>query len=126
MLSKNFTLILIFSRIFFHSIFHFELQSVWALCLSYRKFGDTDDARAKFQMLAGSATKTMRSLLLCMMRQSDKIERFKKTKATGDAIHAKFNVRTLSTVVGDHDWGHLQLDATGLFVLQLAQVNLGE
>ena len=60
---------------------------------------------------------------MCMMRQSDKIERFKKTKATEDAIHAKFNVRTLSTVVGDHDWGHLQLDATGLFVLQLAQVS---
>ncbi|CBY35267.1 unnamed protein product [Oikopleura dioica] len=98
------------------------VQSVWALCLSYRKFGDTDDARAKFQMLAGSATKTMRSLLMCMMRQSSKIECFKKTKATEDAIHAKFNVRTLSTVVGDHDWGHLQLDATGLFVLQLAQM----
>jgi len=77
-------------------------------------------------MLAGSATKTMRSLLMCMMRQSSKIECFKKTKATEDAIHAKFNVRTLSTVVGDHDWGHLQLDATGLFVLQLAQVYLAK
>ncbi|CAG5114209.1 Oidioi.mRNA.OKI2018_I69.chr2.g8273.t1.cds [Oikopleura dioica] len=98
------------------------VQSVWALALSFRKYGDTDDARAKFQMFAGSATKTMRSLLMCMMRQSSKIESFKKTKATGDAIHAKFNVRTLSTVVGDHDWGHLQLDATGLFVLQLAQM----
>ena len=112
-----------FSLDFLSFLFHLELQSVWALCLSYRKFGDTDDARAKFQMLAGSATKTMRSLLMCMMRQSGKIERFKNTKATEDAIHAKFNVRTLSTVVGDHDWGHLQLDATGLFVLQLAQVN---
>ena len=69
-----------------------------------------------------SAIKTMRSLLICMMRQSDKIEKFKKCQKLDCAIHAKFNSRTLDTVHGDHAWGHLQLDATGLFLLTLAQM----
>ena len=39
-----------------------------------------------------------------------------------DALHAKYNKRTCSTVVGDNDWGHLQLDATGFYILMLAQM----
>ena len=64
----------------------------------------------------------MRSLLNCMMRQSDKIEKFKKFQHVEHALHAKYNSRTLDTVHGDQEWGHLQLDATGLFLLMLAQM----
>lgn len=58
----------------------------------------------------------------CMIRQSDKIERFKKHQRSSDGIHAKFSVHTKQPVVGDNDWGHLQLDATSLFLLTLAQI----
>lgn len=39
-----------------------------------------------------------------------------------DCIHAKYNTRTCATVVGDTEWGHLQMDATSLFLLFLAQM----
>lgn len=31
-------------------------------------------------------------------------------------------VGTCESVVGDYDWGHLQIDATSLFLLMLAQM----
>ena len=39
-----------------------------------------------------------------------------------DALHAKYDTHTGEIVVGDHEWGHLQLDATSLFLLMLAQM----
>ena len=36
----------------------------------------------------------MRGLLLCMMRQSDRLERFKNTSHPKDSLHAKFGVKT--------------------------------
>ena len=39
-----------------------------------------------------------------------------------DALHAKYCARTGLPVVGDHEWGHLQIDATSLFLLILAQM----
>jgi hypothetical protein len=51
-----------------------------------------------------------------------KVEVFKNTQAAGDALHAKYNTANGDTVVGDHAWGHLQLDATSLFILGLAQM----
>lgn len=56
------------------------------------------------------------------MRQSDKIEQFKLYQRKNDALHAKYSARTKSTVVGDYEWGHLQIDATSLFLLTLAQM----
>lgn len=64
----------------------------------------------------------MRSLLVCMMRQVDKVERFKVSQAPKDALHAKYSARNRGTVVGDYDWGHLQIDATSLYILTLAQM----
>ncbi|XP_010847040.1 PREDICTED: phosphorylase b kinase regulatory subunit alpha, liver isoform-like, partial [Bison bison bison] len=52
----------------------------------------------------------------------DKVERFKHTQSTKDSLHAKYNTATCSTVVGDDQWGHLQVDATSLFLLFLAQM----
>lgn len=39
-----------------------------------------------------------------------------------DCLHAKYNTRTCASVVGDTEWGHLQMDATSLFLLFLAQM----
>ena len=57
-----------------------------------------------------------------MMRQAQKVEWFKSSLALHDALHAKFDTATGLTVVGDHDWGHLQIDATSLYLLILAQM----
>lgn len=54
--------------------------------------------------------------------QLDKVEKFKYTRSTSDSLHAKYNTRTCAPVVGDDEWGHLQVDATSLFLLFLAQM----
>lgn len=64
----------------------------------------------------------MQSLLECMMRQADKVEQFKLHQRKGDALHAKYSVSTKNCVAGDYAWGHLQIDATSLFLLTLAQM----
>ncbi|NXU78256.1 KPB1 kinase, partial [Oreotrochilus melanogaster] len=69
-----------------------------------------------------SVVKLMRGLLQCMMRQVDKVEAFKYSQSTKDCLHAKYNTHTCATVVGDHEWGHLQMDATSLYLLMLAQM----
>ncbi|XP_072191718.1 phosphorylase b kinase regulatory subunit alpha, skeletal muscle isoform isoform X4 [Excalfactoria chinensis] len=71
---------------------------------------------------AKSVVKLMRGLLQCMMRQVDKVEAFKYSQSTRDCLHAKYNTHTCATVVGDNEWGHLQLDATSLYLLMLAQM----
>lgn len=60
--------------------------------------------------------------LACFLPQVDKVEKFKHTQSTKDSLHAKYNTATCSTVVGDDQWGHLQVDATSLFLLFLAQM----
>jgi len=56
------------------------------------------------------------------MRQVDKVERFKRTEQPLDSLHAKYSARTKATVVGDKEWGHLQIDAVSLYLLMLAQM----
>lgn len=57
-----------------------------------------------------------------LLPQLDKVEKFKYSRSTSDSLHAKYNTRTCATVVGDDQWGHLQVDATSLFLLFLAQM----
>lgn len=54
--------------------------------------------------------------------QMEKVEKFKHTQSTKDCLHAKYNTSTCATVVGDDQWGHLQVDATSLYLLMLAQM----
>ena len=63
----------------------------------------------------------MRGLLNAMMRQAGKVERFKRSLDPLDALHAKYDSAS-EPVVPDDGWGHLQIDATSLFLLQLAQL----
>jgi phosphorylase kinase alpha/beta subunit len=97
----------------------YSILAVWGLGIAYRKL-DWDHGRT--YELEQSVVKTMRGLLCAMMRQSDKVERFKQTQSPLDALHAKYDTRTGGSVVGDAEWGHLQIDATSLFLLMLGQM----
>uniref|UniRef100_A0A3Q3XA80 Phosphorylase b kinase regulatory subunit n=1 Tax=Mola mola TaxID=94237 RepID=A0A3Q3XA80_MOLML len=100
----------------------YSILSVWALSLAYRKNADRDEDKAKAYELEQSVVKLMRGILQCIMRQLDKVEKFKYSRSTSDSLHAKYNTRTCATIVGDDQWGHLQVDATSLFLLFLAQM----
>ncbi|NXF09354.1 KPB1 kinase, partial [Smithornis capensis] len=100
----------------------YSILAVWGLGLAYRKNADRDEDKAKAYELEQSVVKLMRGLLQCMMRQVDKVEAFKYSQSTKDCLHAKYNTHTCATVVGDNEWGHLQMDATSLYLLMLAQM----
>ncbi|MDX2097537.1 MAG: glycoside hydrolase family 15 protein [Leptolyngbyaceae cyanobacterium bins.59] len=97
----------------------YSILAVWGLALAYRKLDDNQGRRYELEQ---SVVKLMRGLLFAMMRQASKVERFKHTQSPLDALHAKYDTSTGDTVVGDGEWGHLQLDATSLFLLMLAQM----
>jgi phosphorylase kinase alpha/beta subunit len=97
----------------------YSILAVWGLAVAYRKV-DTDHGRT-FE-LEGCVVRLMRGLLFSMMRQAQKVEKFKQTQSPADALHAKYSTSTGATVVGDGQWGHLQLDATSLFLLMLGQM----
>uniref|UniRef100_UPI00358E35EE phosphorylase b kinase regulatory subunit alpha, liver isoform-like isoform X2 n=1 Tax=Myxine glutinosa TaxID=7769 RepID=UPI00358E35EE len=96
--------------------------AVWGLGMAYRKNADRDEDKAKAYELEQSVVKLMRGLLQCMIGQVHKVERFKLTQSTADCLHAKYNTGTCAPVVGDTEWGHLQVDATSLYLLMLAQM----
>ncbi|XP_077002279.1 phosphorylase b kinase regulatory subunit alpha, skeletal muscle isoform isoform X6 [Tamandua tetradactyla] len=100
----------------------YSILAVWGLGLAYRKNADRDEDKAKAFELEQSVVKLMRGLLHCMIRQVDKVESFKYSQSTKDSLHAKYNTKTCATVVGDDQWGHLQLDATSVYLLFLAQM----
>lgn len=100
----------------------YSILGVWALSLAYKKGADYDEDRAKAYELERSCIKCMRGLLTCMTRQLEKIERFKEDFSPRDSIHAKFGCKTGLPVVGDDEWGHLQLDAISLYLLILAEM----
>uniref|UniRef100_UPI0037E8900A phosphorylase b kinase regulatory subunit alpha, liver isoform isoform X2 n=1 Tax=Semicossyphus pulcher TaxID=241346 RepID=UPI0037E8900A len=100
----------------------YSVLAVWGLGMAYRKNADRDEDKAKAYELEQSVVKLMQGLLQCMMRQVAKVEKFKHTQSTKDCLHAKFDTQTCATVVGDDQWGHLQVDATSIYLLMLAQM----
>ncbi|XP_061566548.1 phosphorylase b kinase regulatory subunit alpha, skeletal muscle isoform isoform X2 [Cololabis saira] len=100
----------------------YSVVSVWALSLAYRKNADRDEDKAKAYELEQSVVKLMRGVFQCILRQVEKVEKFKYSRSTSDSLHAKYNTHTCATIVGDDQWGHLQVDATSLFLLFLAQM----
>lgn len=97
----------------------YSILAVWGLALAYRNLDD--DGGRGFE-LRQRTTKLMRALLSSMMAQSAKVEEFKKTRNPHDALHAKYDTITGANVVGDMEWGHLQIDATSVFLLTLTQM----
>ncbi|KAJ3070694.1 hypothetical protein HDU98_006295 [Podochytrium sp. JEL0797] len=97
----------------------YSIMAAWGLALAYRRIDD-DEGRA--YELEHATIKCMRGILFCYMRQAHKVEIFKNNQRIENALHAKFNTGTGDTVVGDREWGHLQIDATSLFLLSLAQM----
>jgi len=98
----------------------YSILSVWGLWLSYKKHAPQ---HYRTHTLGQSVVKLMRGLLISMMRQADRVEKYKNTHNPIDALHAKYATDTGLAVVGDDEWGHLQLDATSLFVLMIAQMS---
>ena len=97
----------------------YSILAAWRLALAYRR---ADQNQGRTYLLEQSVVKLMRGLLTAMMRQADKVEKFKLSQNPSDALHAKYNTASGGIVVGDDEWGHLQLDATSLFLLMLCQM----
>ncbi|MGZ5077644.1 MAG: glycoside hydrolase family 15 protein, partial [Methylobacter sp.] len=102
----------------------YSILPAWGLALAYRRVEDSqvETTKGLAYLLEQSVVKLMRGLLTAMMRQAAKVEKFKQSQNPLDALHAKYDTKTGAVVVGDHEWGHLQLDATSLFLLMLAQM----
>ncbi|MGF1566778.1 MAG: glycoside hydrolase family 15 protein [Nodosilinea sp.] len=97
----------------------YSILAVWGVALAYRQL---DDDQGRTVELEQSVVKLMRGVLLAMLRQTEKVERFKDRQDPLAALHAKYDTATGNPVVGDDEWGHLQLDATSVFLLMLAQM----
>ncbi len=97
----------------------YSIMSVWALGIAFRRQGNEHKA----DQLGQSTIKLMRGLLQSMMRQSRKVEAFKYSLENKDSLHAKYDTATGLPVVADDAWGHLQIDATSLYLLMLAQMS---
>lgn len=97
----------------------YSIICVWGLGLSFRRHGET----TRSDILEQSTIKLMRGLLQSMMRQAPKVEAFKYSLDNRDSLHAKYDTATGLPVVADHEWGHLQIDATSLYLLMLAQMS---
>ncbi len=96
----------------------YSIIAPWALALAFRKQGE----REKQDILEQATIKLMRGLMQSMMRQADKVETFKHTLNPLDSLHAKYDTSTGLPVVADDAWGHLQIDATSIFLLMVAQM----
>lgn len=97
-------------------------SAVWALALAYRRVHDQEEEKSKLFQLEQAAVKCMRGILIAMMGQSHKVEKFKRSYSSADALHAKYSSRDGQTVVGDREWGHLQIDAVSMYLLSVAQM----
>jgi phosphorylase kinase alpha/beta subunit len=96
----------------------YSILCVWILGLAYRHFDDPE----RRDQLEQATIKLMRGLLMSMMRQAGKVEAFKQTLDKKHALHAKYDTTTGLEVVADDAWGHLQVDATSIYLLMLAQM----
>lgn len=98
----------------------YSIQCVWGLARAHHRVHGSGSCRA--WELEQRVIALMRGLMRSMLRQAEKVERFKESLDPLDALHAKYDSCTGEPVVADDAWGHLQLDATSLFMLQLAQL----
>ena len=98
----------------------YSVLGIWGLACAHRRHDYKPDRAI---MLEACVVRLMRGLLSAMMAQAHKVERFKQTQDPLDGLHAKYDADTGAPVVEDDGWGHLQIDATSLFLLYLAQMS---
>ena len=97
----------------------YSIQCVWGLAKAHHRMKGPCQRSWELEQ---RVVDLMRGLLNAMMRQAGKVERFKRSLDPLDALHAKYDSASGEPVVPDDGWGHLQIDATSLFLLQLAQL----
>ncbi|XP_014207040.1 probable phosphorylase b kinase regulatory subunit beta isoform X2 [Copidosoma floridanum] len=93
--------------------------AVWSLHQAYRRI---DDDRGKSYELGQSAIKCMRGILECWMKQSSRVELFKKNQSNRFALHCKFHLDTGNEIFKDEDYNHLQIDVVSLYLIFLVQM----
>ena len=99
----------------------YAIHSLWALSLAFEK-QLSESNLSVYHELKFRTIKGMRGLLQALMNQKEKVMKFNASQSFMDCLHAKYDTCTGKPVVGDKEWGHLQLDATSLYVLTLAQI----
>ncbi|XP_015607737.1 probable phosphorylase b kinase regulatory subunit beta isoform X2 [Cephus cinctus] len=93
--------------------------ATWSLYQAYRRI---DDDRGKSYELGQSAVKCMRGILECWVKQSSRIELFKRNQCNRFALHCKFHLVTGDEIFRDADYFHLQIDVVSLYLIFLVQM----
>ncbi|KAG5327104.1 KPBB kinase, partial [Pseudoatta argentina] len=93
--------------------------AIWSLYQAYRRI---DDDRGKSYELGQSTIKCMRGILECWIKQSSRIELFKKNQCDRYALHCKFHLDTGDEIYKDIDYHHLQIDIVSLYLIFLVQM----
>ncbi|XP_022918689.1 probable phosphorylase b kinase regulatory subunit beta isoform X2 [Onthophagus taurus] len=93
--------------------------AIWSLYQAYRRI---DDDRGKSYELGQSAVKCMRGILECWIRQSPRIELFKKNQCNTHSLHVKFHLVRGDPIYPDNQYNHLQIDAVSIYLLFLVQM----
>ncbi|XP_014600411.1 PREDICTED: probable phosphorylase b kinase regulatory subunit beta isoform X1 [Polistes canadensis] len=93
--------------------------AIWSLYQAYRRI---DDDRGKSYELGQSAIKCMRGILECWMKQSSRVELFKRNQSNRFALHCKFHLNTGDEILQDIEYHHLQIDVVSLYLLFLVQM----
>ncbi|XP_014472659.1 PREDICTED: probable phosphorylase b kinase regulatory subunit beta isoform X2 [Dinoponera quadriceps] len=93
--------------------------AIWSLYQAYRRI---DDDRGKSYELGQSAIKCMRGILECWVKQSSRVELFKRNQCDRFALHCKFHLDTGDEVYKDADYHHLQIDVVSLYLIFLVQM----
>ncbi|XP_029168646.1 probable phosphorylase b kinase regulatory subunit beta isoform X3 [Nylanderia fulva] len=93
--------------------------AIWSLYQAYRRI---DDDRGKSYELGQSAIKCMRGILECWIKQSSRVELFKKNQCDRYALHCKFHLDTGDEIYKDANYHHLQIDIVSLYLIFLVQM----
>lgn len=64
----------------------------------------------------------MRGILECWIKQSPRVEKFKKQQCNAHSLHCKFDLTTGEIVYDDDEYNHLQIDTVSLYLIFLVQM----
>lgn len=64
----------------------------------------------------------MRGILQCWIRQTARIELFKKNQCNAHSLHVKFHLTKGDQVFDDDEYHHLQIDVISVYLIFLVQM----